>query len=1610
MGVAVERFRLLGALGAGGAGQVVLVEDRLRPGSRLALKELLGGGDDGVAALHREFATLATLRHPNLVEVFELLVDAETGRPQFTMEHVEGDDFVATVKREGPDSLAPLAAETLRALAFLHDFGLVHRDLKPGNVLVRRSPKVGHRVVVLDFGLAVARQHDPTTATPAMAGTLSYLAPELFDNAAPTKRSDLYALGAMIYEAVHGKAPFVMKGNDVAAFMAAIREGRRARPKIPGGFHAGLTRWIDDLLSPDPADRPSSAIDALARLNEACGLREPLETMDDRAARLGSGVPVGRDDELAALRAELAPSAAARVVWLCGDAGSGKTRILRFLAAEGAGAGWRVHVPPGALPESPDAFVERVRADAAAGPTVVLLDEIERADNAVASFLDRVAREPREAPVHVVAAVRPGELQNPRLKKLLTDTGVVPSLARVELAPLREPGLKAMIERATAGQSSAQARVKWLLDASEGNAGAAEALLVEGVWERKARIPAARVLEQSIRRRLDALSPEARAWMEVLAVLGDDVPESLVEELCGFEERSAAAAAEAIAAGLARRTGGGVSPDSRRVADATKAAADPERTHRLHAMAATHYAAQARDVFGATAWRLARLWRGAGETDRALAAALDAASAAEVAKAWAEAAERLRFALSLLRRRDPRRASLWMRNGDALRQATLHHAAVRAYGWAARHLKSEAERRMARARRARALLNSGRLDAAELAADGIVRSDLGSRFPASTALALVVVSHVRIQRFEFLEAFESGNRAAGLAGDIPADIRADTLIVAAGAGWRLNEPQADAHGRAAESLARDSNLPEALMLLLATRATAEERRNQFDKLEATLVELATIAAVQQRPDLLRRSTHQTVRLHALVGRFDRAVAVARSAMELSQFSANPVTGATAAILCAESLLDAGRTGEAIPVLLRQVEHPMPETPGIWVRYARMVLARAIVESEFKSPGDARLLLEGTLQAFQTKGHLVYLDALIHELIWRNSPGCPEPLDPILQSAESALGNGFNDFPEGGLARLQLQIGLVHANRRNFEAVVSTLRDASPSPGVPVTPHIFGRIQFALAEAFTALGRADEARACFQRGQELIQMAADRISDPDWRRDFLDQPIIRKLLASVPKPSEAKRIEALYDMIRALNSETDPEALLESSLQMAMHAVDAERGMILLSGPTGSDFSVRLARNLEKETEADAEAFSRRIIAQAELGESVLALDAGQDERFKEFKSVSLFRIRSLMCVPLRSRGRIVGTVYLDSRRQGKLFTTGDLRFVEAFADHAALALENVRRWAELENENRRLKAVVGERSSYGKIIGRAPAMQRVFDLLERVAASDMTVLIQGESGTGKELVARALHFNGPRKDKAFVSENCAALPDTLLESELFGHVKGAFTGAERDRAGLFEQSHDGTLFLDEVGDTSPALQARLLRVLQEGELRRVGGDHPIKVNVRVITATNKDLQAEIAAGRFREDLYYRLAVVPVQLPPLRERLGDVPFLVGHLLEQIASARGRVAPRIESEVLDAMERYPWPGNVRQLENVLRRVSMLAGDLTITRGVIELDADLSRMLFGKQAVAGPLLSMVKTEEEQIRRALEAAGGNRDRAARLLGISRATIYRKMREYSLR
>ncbi len=323
----------------------------------------------------------------------------------------------------------------------------------------------------------------------------------------------------------------------------------------------------------------------------------------------------------------------------------------------------------------------------------------------------------------------------------------------------------------------------------------------------------------------------------------------------------------------------------------------------------------------------------------------------------------------------------------------------------------------------------------------------------------------------------------------------------------------------------------------------------------------------------------------------------------------------------------------------------------------------------------------------------------------------------------------------------------------------------------------------------------------------------------------------------------------------------------------------------------------------------------------------------------------------------------------------------------------------------LRLENELLRQELEKRYHFHDLIGKSPKMQELFDLLRRIAASESTVLLQGESGTGKELVARAIHSMSPRQAKPFVALNCGGLTETLLESELFGHVRGAFTGAVADKKGLFQMAHGGTLFLDEIGETPPSMQVKLLRALEAREIRPVGGTQPISVDVRIIAATNRDLEAAVQAGTFRADLFYRLNVIAITLPPLRERLEDLPLLVEHFLTKYNAKLKKRIREVSPEALALLLDYPWPGNIRELENCIERAVVL------TRGEILLPEALPPQirLQGKKVpveAQGPLEELIR---QAILKALIQTNGNRRQAARLLGIPERTLYRRLKAYGL-
>jgi transcriptional regulator with GAF, ATPase, and Fis domain len=424
------------------------------------------------------------------------------------------------------------------------------------------------------------------------------------------------------------------------------------------------------------------------------------------------------------------------------------------------------------------------------------------------------------------------------------------------------------------------------------------------------------------------------------------------------------------------------------------------------------------------------------------------------------------------------------------------------------------------------------------------------------------------------------------------------------------------------------------------------------------------------------------------------------------------------------------------------------------------------------------------------------------------------------------------------------------------------------------------------------------------------------------------------------------------------------------------------------------------------------------------GQAVRIDDAAGDPRFYDgVDRATGARTRTLLAVPLSSRQGRIGVLQAVNPRQGT-FGDHDLALLEVLGGVVGAAIENARLYERLKNVADGLRAQVGvlrrdlvRRGGFGDIVGTGPAMTEVFRLMESAAASPIAVLIEGETGTGKELVARGIHGASERADGPFVAVNCAALPEHLLESELFGHRRGAFTGATHDRQGLFESASGGTILLDEVGEMPLAMQAKLLRVLQEGEVTRVGDQRPRKVDVRVVSATNRTLGDEVAAHRFREDLYYRVAAFPIALPPLRTRRFDIPVLAERFLRGAAERHRKRAPGIDAEARALLTAFAWPGNVRELQNEIERAVALARDGE-TIGVAHLspklrpagalpDADAALV---EETVTDLRHARATFETRHIRRVLELNGGNVTRAAAALGLSRAMLQTKMKEYGLR
>ncbi|HEV3031198.1 MAG TPA: sigma 54-interacting transcriptional regulator, partial [Polyangia bacterium] len=1550
------------------------------------------------------------------------------------------------------------AAALADALAHLHSRGVVHGDVCPANVRLEAKG----RAVLLDFGLA----GPPTSGSGAARGTLGYAAPEALTGARTTA-GDLFGLGATLFAAWTGAAPF---GSGLPAVQRMLSGRAPALSSVRPGLSEAWDRIIDRLLAPDPRERTPSARQLLREIQRA-GAGKDTPTEVDLGVPYPEGDPleglvVGRAAEREAVRAaleRLADGAApCSVIAVVGGPGSGRRTLIDAVAREVA-----VAVTAGVLHETRlwrgdldalETFVESTSGvtRSASAPVDLEADAgsvLQQRLAGLAEALERCAAVrplcllmPEGPTTNALAAVMGGAAPSGRVLLVLPARTPVqlPFAENVVLSALTPADVATLLTRALAGEDAPKDAVAALVDAGHGHAALVATLarrlvaalragggLTDGGPAAWSLATPGADLNAVLARDLAALSPPARQLAIAIALAGEEGP-----GLTPLEGREAAVV-EARGGGWIRRAPGG----------ALEPASESHRYVALEALAEpalARLAVRAADALGRDDPRRATALAAAGRAPEAAALLRARAARAEGegdlarAAAWLEEVERLAPGTLTTGENALRATGLGALGRYAGAAAALEQARSTA--------RSRQERLVVVERRAWLLARTGDLRGAvaeleaAFGAPGSEPPDTGS-LRARVGRLLVTMGRFgdALERLDPLLGPPESPRSDAPAHAVEAAVLAHAYLGQIAPARALLE---DARGVRAFGAAKRAYLEGLLAQLAGDGAGAREHYRHAYAASAAEGEVHTLAAVAlnlggllAEQGLFGEALAATERAVRTLGQLGSTaelgtalvnaanlfvqlgdLSAARRALDRAdtESAARGTALARALVAFVEGDLARreGRAEEATTMYAAAAGRFLES--GQRRRAASATLARAEALALAERPGDAAVVFG---EALATAG----LDATVADV------------EVAQTKARLALAGVVVEEGDDALAA-------------RAEALA---RDAAGRGARPAA----WRLAITAARLFDRSGARARAHHLQSFAKTIFQEI--RMASPEHHRPGLDADPDAPWLGALEPASSLvaggdvalaaraaateSRLRRLLRINKRLNSELRLPRLLELIVDTVIELTDAERGFLLLEDDSG-ELVVKVARNIDQKTlETEEFELSRSIARRAAAGgEPIVTIDAAGDTRFREALSVSDLHLRSVLAVPLVVKGRAVGTIYADHRLRKGVFDDDDVRFVIDVADQAAIAIENARLLAELRRRERQVEALnrrlevelaargeelsgmkqelrenreaLAVRYDYRNIVGRTPRMLELFRLLDRLTDTALPVVIQGESGTGKELVARAIHFNGPRKDRPFVSENCAAIPETLLESTLFGYARGAFTGAERDTRGLFEVADGGTLFLDEVGEMSPAMQGKLLRVLQEGEFRRVGGERTHKVDVRIVVATNRDLQRMVEEGKFRQDLYFRLAVARISLPPLRERREDIPLIVEHLLSKRAANAATPAKPLDPAALARLVAYRWPGNVRELENEITRAHALSGERIAV-------ADLSPAVAasGQAEAVAPtdfdnlLLKprVERLERSLLREALGRSGNNQTKAAELLGLSRFGLQKKLKRY---
>ena len=1657
----IGEYRIIQKIGSGGVGCVYRAIERDR--RAVALKILTNKDIEHINRFKKEFLLLKNINHPNIVKVFDFGY-TPGGQPFFSMEFVRGKDFETYFKNVDYQKLGLIFSQICQVLEFLHTKEIIHGDLKPSNILITDDEIP--RVKFTDFGFSEYQRGGDNLI---WKGTIAYIAPEIIKGEEYNHQSDLYSLGATLYQVITKRLPFAE--NDLTDLATAHLD---KEPEFPEGIliPENLKEVILKLLKKDQIDRYYSVGEIKLDLKDFISSSLQEDEILLGKSLLFSTQLVGREKELSFFKESYkeAQSGELKVVLLKGEFGVGKTRLLReFKALVQCDSGtliWKncSEVKTGFLGDI-QSFVGN------SYPLVFLIDDFQDVDlHLLDDFLNSV-REAKSEKILICLVLENGLTTSDKDKKAFMveskiDSALKANLSKINLEPLnlnqtktflnsgfrwRNPeGIGKLIHRWTGGNSLL---ITWVMTSSMKQGYLTR---TDHFWGIKAdgfiKVDLPEAYRKAIDQKLSRINPQDLNLLKVASVIGSETTLDLLAEVLGCARDRVKKDLEKILEENILKIKIVSSEEkfvfvNQLIRDYIYNRIPSEEKVNLHEVSGkileNKYSDNLEQIYFDLAYHFVKaknkelgfkysflagekadnennhmkalehyqdiLKLCESESDFSFASkeeilknlASQYGSLGDFAKAI-DCCNKALFLLKdkkeiektldtyrqigtfLLKKGETDRAIELLNESLSLTEDEKYNSKISmiylTLGWAYR-MKSDYTRAISYIKKSSKLSERwGDLGGLASAFNGIgviywsrgrfdkalkffnqslkIFEDLkDQRGLAKTYSNLGMVYRDKAKTLEAIDCFERSLSYLKEVGDVrDLSILYNNLALAYFSKCDWDESLAYQH----KSLDLKEKIGDPKLIASSQNnlGLVYLRKGALNQAIIHFQKSMSFYRTLKDDHGIAFSYFNLGRIHILKEKWDKARELLNRSLKLKEKANDKIGIADVLILLGKISMGTGdllKAEEEFKKSLRLFDSLKNKEETI-----EPTLNLALLKLRQHNPAEAEIFLS-------------YSEKLLESVTNTPLEGMYYTISGLLLKEKDHQKESMERFLNA--ARLFRKLGMRYELGEVYLEI--------------------GKLKYELEKLREARGYLKEALNIF-KSMEL----SSRISEC---KNLMDR--VFRLTKS-----EKDRTEVLYQISDLLTNITDLEELLIKTLDLITEHLGAERAAIIFYNSEDDSLELKAATGIEPQTKQDALTISRKVIKDVIKTDAPLVIeDTRSDPEIGQYESVITYNILSILCVPLITRNKVLGAIYVDHRTLPGMFSKEDSDFLKAFANLVAVALEKAQIYSQLHEEVFQLKKDLKKTYSYPDIIGKSKKMQEVFHMIEKVANSKASVLLLGEHGTGKECIANLIYKTSSRKDQPFVKINCAALTESLLESELFGIEEKVATGVA-GRDGKFKLADGGTIFFDEIADMSLITQAKVLRVLQEREFERVGGSDTVKVDIRVISATNKDLEECIRKGVFRKDLFYRINPVTIPIPPLRERKEDIPYLVDYFMEQYCREYKKPKLKIPTKVMSTLMEYPWPGNVRELEHFVQKGVLFSENEFIHTEHLPNRAQIQKQLRGFSSSKILAKAVATLEKEMITSALQKNNWNNVKAAYELDISEATLRRKSTKYKIR